>query len=100
MLTIYTATVFGGIAVAIAQTAFTPFFQIDLEPREYAAAQGMFTFASNSGLCIFSALAGVLLNLNLTYNYVFLLACLFNTSAVIIGFARFRLPQAIAIVEN
>lgn len=93
MLVIYAATTLGGMGMSIAQTAFTPFFQTELEPEQYAEAQGMYSFGSNGGSCIFSALAGVLLNAHLTYNHIFLVAFLFNMVALVIGLIGFKLPR-------
>lgn len=94
MLVIYASTILGGIAMSICQTSYTPFMQTELKPSEYASAQGMYSFGSTGGSCIFSALAGALLNMGLTYNSIFLMATGFCLVALVIGLFGFRFSQS------
>ena len=91
MLILYTASALGGISLATAQCAFIPFFQSQLSGEEYTAAQGMYTFGGVGGSCIFSAIAGSMLNAGLTYNHIFLLAAALCFAAFAYGYFGFRI---------
>lgn len=90
---IYLATGLGGAGYSITQSAYTPFFQTDLKPEEYGAAQGLFGFAATSGAVIFSALAAVIMNSGLSLNYIFLLALGFCLVGLVVGIAGFKMPK-------
>lgn len=64
MALVWIGSALGGIGNSIAQTCLTPFFQFGLPKEDYAAAQGMYTFASSGGATVFVAVVGVLVNLS------------------------------------
>ena len=88
------ATAIGGFGYACGQTCLTPFFQTELEPREFGAAQGMFMFASSGASCIFSAIAAALLGAGLSYNTVFFAGLAFTMAAFVIALVGFKIPEA------
>jgi MFS family permease len=90
MILIYIASVFGGIGSVIPQTAFAPFFQTELQPKEFGAAQGMYTFGSTGGACIFAAVAGAMLNTGVSFISVFILAAVFCILALIFALIGLR----------
>jgi len=60
-----------------------------LKPEEYSAGQGMYSFGSTGGACIFGAIAGAVINLGFGFNKVFLVAtvlCAFGLVIALIGF--------------
>ncbi|MEG1758419.1 MAG: hypothetical protein RR235_08195 [Oscillospiraceae bacterium] len=59
---IYLGSLIGGVGYAISQAVFTPYFQTCLVPAEYGQAQSLYSFASSAGSCLFSAIAGVIMN--------------------------------------
>lgn len=74
---VYAATGMAGFGCAFTQSCIAPYFQTELEPHEYPAAQGMFTFACSGGASIIMAVTGMFINLGFDYNKVFLLcSCL------------------------
>lgn len=93
MLVIYVATAVGGVGQAISQSVFTPFFQTELAPEEFGAAQGMASFSSTGGSCIFKAICAAAMNGGMRLNQVFLLAAGYCAVALIIGLIAFRLPS-------
>lgn len=93
MVLIYVATALGGAGYSITQSAYTPFFQLDLKPEEYGAAQGLFGFAATSGAVIFSALAAIILTNGLSINYIFLIAVAFCAVGLLVGIFGFKMPR-------
>jgi predicted MFS family arabinose efflux permease len=89
---IYAATFTGGMSLAISMT-YNPFMQTELQPEEMMPAMAMYSFGSTGGACIFAALAGVILNLGYTLNYVFLLSAVWCAAAFIIGFLGFKFSE-------
>jgi MFS family permease len=94
MAIIYLATAIGGVAVAISQTAFTPFFQTELQPQEYGAAQGLYGFANTGGSCVFGSVASAVMNMGYSINTVYLVAAILCTFGLIVGFIGFRMPAS------
>lgn len=92
MLVIYAATALGGVGQAITQSIYAPFFQTELQPEEFGAAQGMYSFAGTGGSCIFMAICGAAINGGFTLNQVFLLGLIFCAAALCIGLVGFRFP--------
>ena len=90
---IYVATAIGGIGQALTQSLFTPFFQSELKPEEYAAAQGMYTFSGTGGGTIFGSVCGLCLNLGFSFNQVFLLGAGFLSAALILAVFTFRFTK-------
>lgn len=93
MLIIYIATAMGGIGQAITQSAYAPFFQTQLKPEEYSAAQGMYQFGATGGSCIFIAVCGATLNMGFTLNQVFILGTAVLIVALIIGIVGFKFTK-------
>ena len=93
MVLIYIASVFGGIGSVIPQTAFAPYFQTELQPQEYGAAQGLYSFGSTGGASIFAALAGAVLNMGASLINVFMLAAAFCILSFIFAFIGLRFPK-------
>ena len=93
MVMIYVATGLGGAGYSITQSAYTPFFQLDLKPEEYGAAQGLFGFAATSGAVIFSALAAIIMTSGMSLNYIFLIAVAFCVIGLIVGIIGFKMPK-------
>jgi MFS family permease len=93
MFVIYIATAMGGVGQAISQSTFAAFFQTELKPEEFPAAQGMYQFASSGGATVITAIFGAALNMGFTLNHIFLLGACFIGVATIIGFVGFRFPK-------
>lgn len=93
MVIIYFATALGGFGQAVSQSTFAPFFQTQIKPEEFSAAQGMYQFSSTSGATIFTAVCGAALNLGFNYNQIFLLGTILCGLALLIGVIGFRFPK-------
>ena len=93
MLPIYIATGIGGIGQAISQSTFSAFFQSELPREEIGAAQGMYTFSSTGGSCIFIAICGACMNKGLTMLQCFLIGACFVLAALIVALIGFRFPK-------
>ena len=93
MILIYLASGIGGFGTIVPQSTFANFFQTELSPEEYSGAQGMFSFGSTGGSCIFMAVTGAMLNGGGTYNMIFWLSLVLCVLALIIGVVGLKLPQ-------
>jgi MFS family permease len=93
MFVIYIATAIGGVGQAISQATFAAFFQTELKPEEFPAAQGMYQFASSGSSTVITAVFGAALNMGFTLNHIFLLGACLVAVAAIIGFFGFRFPK-------
>jgi len=93
MIIIYVASALGGIGTVVPQSNYTAFFQTELQPKEYSSAQGMFTFGSTGGSCIYIAISGALMNSGGTFNHSFILAAGFSAAALLIGIIGIHLPK-------
>jgi MFS family permease len=89
ILFLYAASFIGGISNSISLSAFTPFFQTELQQHEIAEAQGMYSFGSMGGASIFGAVSGLIMNLGFSLNYVFLMSVIWCAVALIIGLFGF-----------
>ena len=98
ILVIYLGMVLGGAGTALYQTVFTPFFQMALRQEEYGAAQNLYSFASSSGSCIFSAIAGLVLAGGSDYGaaltLVFRIAAIAVAGALVMAFFLVRVPRS------
>jgi MFS family permease len=90
---LYVSSFVGGISFSISMSSFIPFFQTGLQPQEIAAAQGMYSFGSMGGACIFGALSGLIMNLGLSLNYVFLMSLIWCAVALVIGLFGFTFTK-------
>jgi MFS family permease len=99
MLIIYIATALGGISQAISMSSYVPFFQTELKPEVFAAAQGLFQFGSTAGSCIFVAICGAALNQGWTLNHIFILGTGLCAAALVIAIFCFRFPKEKAASE-
>jgi MFS family permease len=93
MFFIYIATAIGGVGQAISQSSFAAFFQTELKPGEFPAAQGMYQFASSGASTVLTALFGAALNMGFSLNFIFSLGACLTGIAALIGFAGFRFPK-------
>lgn len=100
MVVIYVATALGGIGQAITQSQYAPFFQTQLKPDEFAAAQGMYQFGSTGGSCIFTAVCGAAMTMGMTLNQIFMLGTALIVVALIVGVFGFRFSKEEIAAES
>jgi MFS family permease len=99
MLLIYVATAMGGVGQAISQATFTAFFQTELKPEEFPAAQGMYQFASSGASSVMTSVFGAALNMGFSLNNIFFLAACMVGVATVIAFIGFRFPKEEVLAE-
>lgn len=93
MMMIYLATGIGGVSQAITNSSLPAFFNASLQPEDYSAANGMYTFAATGGSCIFVAVCGALQNAGCSINQLFLFSAVLCGLAFCIVLVKFRIPQ-------
>lgn len=88
LVSVYLATGIAGFGCAFNQSCVAPYFQTQLKPEEYPAAQGMFTFACSGGASIIMAITGLFINLGFDYNKIFLVCsgmCFISLLLILFG---------------
>ena len=93
MMVIYFATGIGGLSQAITNSSLPAFFNATMKPKEYSAANGMYTFAATGGSCIFVAVCGALQNAGCSINQLFLFSAILCGIAFFISLVKFRIPK-------